>query len=116
MVEREKINALFNDAEFKQKANECKTMEDFYKLFNENGIEISMDETIEFISKVAELKEKQDNGELSEGELDEVAGGIVIGGALGILACAGIGLVCFGVAAGAAYVAYQGLRWAYRHN
>lgn len=116
MVNYEKIAELFQNEAFNQKANECKTMEDFQKLFATSGIEISIDETVDLISKIAEAKEKADSGELAVDELDNVAGGIVLSGTLAVLACVGIGVVAVGAAAGAAYTAYQALRWGNKHN
>lgn len=114
MVNYEKLTELFQLESFKEKASECKTMEDFHKLFNDNGVEISEDETIELISQIAEKKERMDNGEILEEDLENVAGGLA--GAAAVAFCVGVGVVGIGAFALSAYVAYQGLRWANKHT
>lgn len=116
MANYEKISELFQDEAFLKEANECKTMGEFHELFNRNGAEITEEETVELISQIAEKRQKMDSGELAEDELDNVAGGIVLTGGLAIAACIGLGVVGVGVAAGAAYVAYQALRWGNKHK
>lgn len=116
MANYKKITELFQDEAFLKKANECQTMEDFYTLFNQNGAEISEEETIDLISQIAEKRQKMDNGELVEDDLDDVAGGVVLTGAAAVACCVGLGVVGVGVAAGAAYVAYQTLRWKFKHK
>ena len=114
MADYAKITELFQQEAFQAEANNCKTMEDFYNLFVSNGVEITEDETIELISKIAEEKQKADDGEISEADLDNVSGGLA--GLAAVAACVGIGVLCVGAAAATAYVAYQGLRWAHKHK
>lgn len=109
MVNYEKITDLFQQDVFQVEANNCKTMEDFYALFVRNGIEITEEETVELISKIAEEKQKKDNGEISEEDLEDVAGGLVISTTL---FCIGVGVACVGAAALSAYVSYNALKWA----
>jgi hypothetical protein len=116
MTDYNKISKLFHDEGFQKEAENCKTMEDFQALFTAHGVEISLEETIELISQIAEKKKQQDDGEISEEALENVAGGLVLTGAAAVAACVGIGVVSVGVAAGAAYVAYQALRWANKHK
>lgn len=116
MANYEKITELFKDDAFLKAANECKTMEDFHALFNCNGAEITEEETVDLISKIAEKRQQMDNGELSAEDLDNVAGGLALTGAAAVAACVGLGVVGIGVAAGAAFVAYQALRWGYKHK
>lgn len=111
-----KIHELFQNEDFLKDANECKTMEDFHALFNRSGAEISEEETVELISQIAEKRQKMDNGELAEDDLDGVAGGFALTGAALVAACIGLGVVGMGVAAGAAYVAYHSLRWGFNHK
>lgn len=116
MMNYEKITALFDSETFKNEANACKTMDDFHKLFITNGVEITEEETVEFISKIAQKKQEMDNGEISDEALAEVSGGIVLTGAAAVFACIGVGALCIGAAAATAYVAYQALRWGNKHN
>lgn len=116
MTDYNKISELFQSEAFQKEAESCKTMEDFHALFTAKGVEITLDETIDLISQIAEKKQQQDNGEISEEDLENVAGGLALTGAAAIAACVGLGVVGIGVAAGAAYVAYQALRWANKHK
>ncbi len=111
MVNYDKIGELFQQDAFKKDANECKTMEDFHSLFIKNGVEITEDETIELISQIAEKKQKMDNGEISEDELDEVAGGIVIlGVTLTVAQAVALGIAGVGAAALGAWNGYHKTR------
>lgn len=109
MANYDKISELFQNETFQKEAQECKTMEDFYDLFNRCGAEITEEETVELISKIAEEKQKRDNGEIGEEDLDNVAGGLVISTTA---FCIGVGVVCVGAAALSAYVSYNALKWA----
>lgn len=116
MIDYNKISELFQNEAFQKEAEGCKTMEDFQVLFTAHGVEISLEETIDLISQIAEKKQQQDGGEISEEDLENVSGGLVLTGAAAIAACIGLGVVGIGVAAGAAYVAYQALRWGNKHK
>lgn len=116
MANYEKITELLKDEAFLKEANACRTMEDFHALFNRNGAEITEEETIDLISKIAEKRQQMDNGELSAEDLDDVPGGLALTGAAAVAACVGLGVVGIGVAAGGAFVAYQALRWANKHK
>lgn len=113
MIDYAKITELFQVKAFQAEADKCKTMEDFHELFVRNGIAITEEETIELISQVAEQRKKMDEGEISEEDLDNVAGGLtfVLTGAAAVAACVGIGAVCIGAFALSAYVGYQALKW-----
>lgn len=114
MIDYAKVTELFNQADFQEKANTCETMDDFHKLFTSYGVDITEDETVELISKIAEKKQQLDDGEIPEEDLDNVAGGLA--GVAAVLACIGVGALCIGAAAATAYVAYQTLRWANQHK
>lgn len=113
MTDYVKIVELFQNKDFQQEADKCKTMEDFHELFICNGIEITAEETIDLISKIAEQRKKMDEGEISEEDLEDVSGGLtfVLTGAAAVAACVGIGAVCIGAFALSAYVGYQALKW-----
>ena len=108
MIDYERITKLF-----KSKAAECKTMDEFYKLFTSNDIEITKDETVELIKAIAEQKQRIDNCEITEQELSNVSGGFVLTGIAAVAACVGFGADCIGSAAVSAYVAYSALDWGY---
>ena len=85
----EKINELMQSEDFAKELLSKQEAEEVQALFEENGVEMSLDEirTIgALLDKVvsgeitAEQIEKAANGELSEEELAEVAGGVVITG------------------------------------
>lgn len=116
MINYEQITELFKTEAFQSEAANCKTMEDFHALFVRSGVEITEEETIELISLIAEQKKKMDEGEISEEDLDNVAGGLVfvLTGGVAVAACVGIGVACVGAFALSAYVGYQALNWQYK--
>ena len=79
-----------------------------HQLWRENA-----EETTELICKIAEASQ---NDELDEAMLADVNGGIALSGGLAVAALIGLGVVSIGACVGTAYVAYQGLRWAYKHK
>lgn len=113
MANYEMIAELFQDTSFQQEAAECKTMDDFHQLFTSKGADISAEETTELICKIAEASQ---NDELDEAMLADVNGGIALSGGLAVAALIGLGVVSIGACVATAYVAYQGLRWAYKHK
>lgn len=124
MIDFERISDLFQTSEFQEAVKICETMEDWHMLLTNNGIEISLEDTIALIGLIAETKQKQDAAELNEDQLDDVAGGaagaaaagLVLSGGPAVWACVGIGVACVGVACVAGYIAYQGLRWGNKHK
>lgn len=116
MANYDKISELFQNETFLKEAQNCKTMEDFYALFNRSGAEITEEETVELISQIAQKHQQEAGAEISEEDLDQVAGGIILTGGAAVAACIGLGVVGIGVAAGAAYVGYQSLRWTLKHK
>ena len=109
MIDYEKLTALFQDESFKKEAEPCDTMEAFQELFNSKGLEMTKDEVVEVISQIAEKKQQLDNGEITENDLENVAGGLVISTTV---FCIGVGIACIGSGAAAAYAGYHALRWA----
>lgn len=116
MIDYARITELFQQKDFQEEASACKTMQDFHALFLRKGVEISEEETVDLISKIAVEKQRADNGELSEEALDDVSGGVALTGAAAVAACVGVGVAGVGAFALTAFVAYQGLRWAYNHK
>lgn len=114
MIDYNKISELFQSEAFQKEAEGCKTMEDFQVLFTAHGVEISLEETIDLISQIAEKKQQQDGGEISEEDLENVSGGLVLTGGLAIAACVGVGVLCVGAFAISAYNAYHALRWKHK--
>lgn len=112
MIDYQKLTDLFKTDEFQKEASGFQTMEDFHEAFQKNGIEVSLEETIDVVSKIAEKKQMLDNGEIKEKDLDNVAGGFFISGGLAIAACIGIGVVTLGTIAVSAYTGYQATKWA----
>ncbi len=104
------LTNLFQTEEFQNEAKDCKTMEDFQAAFKRHGIEMSMEEVEDIISKIAKRKQQLDNGEIPEDDLENVAGGVV--GLAAVGACIGVGALCVGAFAVSAYVAHQACRWA----
>ena len=74
-MNEEKIKKVFSDEEFVKSLMNLETPEAVQKALEEKDIDLS----VEDIKKIAELVQKKDNGELSEDELEEVAGGTDVG-------------------------------------
>ncbi len=78
MTMNEKLNALLKDQDFIEKLTNSETDTDVQALLTENGVELTLEE-INAIKKGVDAHISGD-GELSEDELENVAGGIDIGG------------------------------------
>ena len=89
-MNEEKIKEVFSNEKFVKSLMELNTPEEVQKALSEKDIDLSVDE----IKKIAELLQKKANGELTDEDLENVAGGSI---SLGIV----IGIY---VAIGAAYV------------
>ena len=85
----EKLQALLNDKTFAEGLAGKKEPEDAQKYFAENGLELSHEDIMGLGKMLNQLSAK--NGELSEDELADVAGGSWWGVVLGGLGC-GVGL------------------------
>lgn len=79
----QKIKELMADQSFVEKLLSCEEPEEVQSLFNENEVYLSIEE-IKQIGKALENLEGKD-GELTEEDLEAVAGGIAIGIVLGIV-------------------------------
>ena len=69
----EKIKAAFEKEGFADKLAACETPEEAQKLFASEGIKLSLDEVKALGSA---LEKKLEGGEISDDELDSVAGGV----------------------------------------
>lgn len=103
----QKLNALFeNNEEVQQKAAMISDFEELHSLISNNGVDISREELTDFLLEVGQcVSEVMPEDELSEDDLDDVAGGIagtiiigksaslvagLLGGAAGVLLVAGV--------------------------
>lgn len=111
MIDYEKVAELFQTESFQSEASNCKTMEDFQRLFVKNGFDFSMNETVELISRIAIESKKAEGIELTEEDLEDAAGGIILTGTAAILACVAIGVACIPAFAISAYNGYHAVRW-----
>lgn len=75
--ELEKLLTIINDKEFPDKLSACDSMEKLRKLFADGGLELSDEQIREMFQGVADCFEKikKNDGELTEEELEEIAGG-----------------------------------------
>ena len=64
------IEALLQDEAFAKEVNEAKNLEDVARLFNDKGIEVSA-------ADIQKAMDSSDSGELSEENLEAVAGGLI---------------------------------------
>jgi predicted ribosomally synthesized peptide with nif11-like leader len=71
---QKKIEALVNDAEFAAKLSQCETCDEIAALFGTEGIEVSGEE---LERAMAQVPVQGENGEISEGDLEQVSGGTI---------------------------------------
>lgn len=72
------INAMMEKSEVQEKAKQCKDAAELQQLFAENGVDLTVDEVEAFLSELTEsvMSKICENQELSEDDLDNVAGGL----------------------------------------
>ena len=100
-----KLEAILKNNEFIQRTANITTVEELQVLISEYGLEMPVEEVVEFCGLVAKEKERIDNGgEISPEELEDVSGG----GALFVLGCIGLGVVALGGLAIGSYNGYKG--------
>lgn len=100
-----KLEGILKNNEFVNKSASITTAEELQTLIAEYGLEMTVEEVVEFCKLVAKEKERIENGsELSPEDLDDVSGG----GALFILGCIGLGVVALGGLALGIYNGYKG--------
>ena len=103
----EKLGALLANEDFCQKFISCTTKQEAYKLFADNGSDLTEEEINGLALQIKALTQKliENDGELSEEDLEQIAGGMstntaigcgvvgsAVGGAgIGTLICPGIG-------------------------
>jgi len=93
MNKMEKLNKLFEDAAFAQELKEMQTLEEIQNLLAGKGIAMTTEE----LEEVAEKYGNANDTELSDDQMENVAGGGAVA----------IGLVAFGVATFAGFVKKQ---------
>ena len=86
-MNEEKIKEVFSDEKFVKSLMELETPEEVQKALAEKDIDLSIDE----IKKVAELLQKKAEGELSDANLENVAGGSITGLVVFMGICTGAG-------------------------
>lgn len=96
-----KIMELENDTEFTGKLMNCDSAEKVQALYKENGVELSIEQVNDLLKSVGELilKLDQNDGELTDDELEQISGGWSW---LGALKGIGAGLAAAAVVIGAA--------------
>ena len=68
------INEIFSDEAFLKSLSEMETAEEVQAALKEKGLDLSIDD----ILKIQKTLTSQENGELSEDEMENVAGGFAI--------------------------------------
>ena len=91
MNTNEKLAEIFENEQFKLEVQNVETPEDFQALLAEYGVEMTLEEVEQFCEQVAVCMQQ---GELSEEEMEDVAGGVPW-----VLVAAAVGL-CAGFCAG----------------
>ena len=113
----EKIQELMKNEEFTKKLLSMENPEDVQDLFEDNGVELTLDEVKQigltldkfFSGEItAEQLEQTANGELSEEDLEQVAGGVILA-AIATVVISGI------IAGGAAYGSYKAVEATVTH-
>lgn len=87
-----KLNVLFQNEEFKAECENIHSVEELQKLFATHDVEMSIDQVTELCIAIGKRAAQEENGELSEEDLDDVAGGF------GVVTwtCIGLGVLCLG--------------------
>lgn len=80
----EKLSELVNNESFIEAVKQVETPEDMQSIFRQYNVEMSVEEIIQMIDIMEDLKEKRNEGELSEDILDDVSGGVVVSGAIAL--------------------------------
>lgn len=98
MVNENAIKAFFDkiaeNTDFATKITQTVDPEQVIAIADGNGIELTIEDVMASKDILNELFDRQNNGELSEEELENVAGGIVItASATALVVCAGIAAV-----------------------
>ena len=107
MDKNTKLTQLFQDPSFKKEAEGIKTAEEMQALFAKHGVDYSLDEVYALCEAIAKRMEaSNEEGELTEDALEDVAGGIAIG-----LIIFGVG--CVGAAALGIYNGYKSTKKAH---
>ena len=107
----EKLNVLLADPAFYQEGKDVASVEDFMELLRKHDVELTAEEADAVLTQLGMLIAQQNSEELSEDDLDNVAGGLiklVIGGIAVTVKSAAAGAVLgagLGVAVGVAAVA-----------
>lgn len=100
-----KLEVILKNNEFVAKSANIATAEELQALIAEYGLEMTIEEVVEFCKLVAQEKERIDNGgELSPEDLDDVSGG----GVLFVLGCVGLGVTALAGLAIGIYNGYKG--------
>lgn len=71
----EKINAVLSAPDFFEKNKDLASVEEILEKVNETYPDVTKEELVSFLTEVSEVMHTQ--GELSEGDLDNVAGGSI---------------------------------------
>jgi hypothetical protein len=82
MEKIKKINELINSEEFADEIENLETIEELQAAFKNHGVEMTADEIIDLGTKIA----VSGDGEISEDDLKNVAGGVNVNSALRIVA------------------------------
>lgn len=100
MDNNQKLSKLFESEQFKEEASKIQTAEELQALFASHDVELTMDEVIGLCGAIAA---QMGEAELSEDDLENVAGGI----GLVTIGLIGLGAACIG---GLAVGIYNGYR------
>ncbi|MBQ6999501.1 MAG: hypothetical protein IJN67_00470 [Oscillospiraceae bacterium] len=88
------LTAVFSNEAFKAEAQTLKSLDELQKLLAKYEVQLSMDEVKELCAEIAEAAKVNDNDELTEDALDNVAGGVWGYVILGVVC---LGAFCLGV-------------------
>lgn len=80
----EKLAKLVNNVSFVEAVKQVETPEDMQSVLKQYNVEMSVEEIIQMIDVMKELKKNGNESELSEEMLDDVSGGVVVAGAIAL--------------------------------
>ncbi len=104
MDKNAKLMEIFQNEQFKVEAENLTTAEELQSLFSKYGLELTKQEVVALCGAIVR---QMNGGELTEDDLEDVAGGF----AWAIVGAVALGAACLGGCAGGIYAGVKGWGW-----
>lgn len=92
---QKKVNDLMANEVFAQKVSACETCEELAEMFNGEGLAVTAEEMETALEQISVANA---DGEISEGDLEDVSGGCIISGTAFLAWCIGYSIYAIGSA------------------